>query len=113
MITDAMFAQTDAILTAGLDSAIVQGWGRETAEILRPVRAALNSTADDARATITGQMRIVAADPVAARGLYIEEILQRAMDALTPEADRDADARWEAALIADMNAFLDRAPALV
>ncbi|MEU3455615.1 hypothetical protein ABZ671_18740 [Micromonospora sp. NPDC006766] len=106
MITEAMFVRTAEILEAGLADAVAQGWGREARAVLAPVRASLTHTADEARATITDQMRVVAADPIAARGLYIEEILQRAMDALTTDADREAHARWEAALLADMRSFL-------
>ncbi|MBC9000471.1 hypothetical protein [Micromonospora aurantiaca (nom. illeg.)] len=106
MITDTMFARAAEILNDGLASSVMQGWGREAREVLAPVRARLNHSADEARATITDMLRFVAADDCAARGLYLEAILQRVMDALTPEADREADERWEAELLADMRSFL-------
>ena len=106
MITETMFARAAEILNHGLASAEMQGWGREAREVLAPVRARLDHTADEARATITDMLRLVAADDCAARGLYLEAILQRVMDALTPDADREANERWEAEMLADMRSFL-------
>lgn len=111
MITEAMFTAARETAENGLAEAVVQGWGREAGNVLAPVNTALHAGhADEARAVITDQLATVAADPCSARGLFLERILQDIDAALTTAAERDDQAAFEAAILADMRAFLSGAP---
>lgn len=77
MITEESRARAVQTIAAGLDDAVMQGWGPEAASLLQPVRVALDSAFHhEALAVITEQLARATADACSARGLYLAGILR-------------------------------------